>query len=505
MHQVWSGSSPYDIFPEENHGGMITYADRRNVRDPFQQCNRITAFAESKELRDSDEKSWELSENRFEWHLNTEPPPQDRKENALESFQRKVRQLAVHMRVTQKEAQQALIRCKHDRNQARLLLEDLKIHNRNEPMTSTWCAPRTPSLHHKRLIDRSRDPFIPSYNFESFSPPTGTTRVRFSHNYHNGPRPYYPQTNKSPYAMIRDAFGPEYNRFYSCFSKYKDKMTTAGVGQTGIFVGGRARFKKERRDLGGFAEYAREILAGVEARRKINPKTFLDLGAAPGGMATALFETFPNGLRGWGVSLPATEGGFPIAFVNSHYNVIYKDCTLRPPLAVDPLKDVPLVDLVICDTTVMGYDKKTNFKADIYILKQKLLSRSLGAGLRKLKIGGALLIRLQMQPSLFSLRVHSFLFDHFEGFASVKPLKLFHMSREYYLLCTGFKGFCQGKENTRNDPTDRLITWACRDGNDDPQEINWLLQTYTPTLLSLLRHCWRASKDCLTERLERMK
>merc|ERR1711879_948718 len=218
-------------------------------------------------------------------------------------------------------------------------------------------------------------------------------------------------------------------------------------------------------------------------------------------MASALFENFGTGiggeyaLRGYGVSLPASEGGFPVSFMNSNYSTVYKDCTLGPPNE-DPIKHVPMVDLVVCDTTVMGYDKKTNFRNDIYLLKQELLARSLGAGLRKLKPGGSLLIRLQMQPSLFSLRVHSFLFELFDHFASVKPLKLFHMSREYYLLCRGFKRGNDGEFN----PTDELVAWGRRD-SDDPEEVLGLLAKHGSRLISLLTHCWSASQSFLSNRL----
>merc|ERR1719336_2911460 len=121
---------------------------------------------------------------------------------------------------------------------------------------------------------------------------------------------------KSPYALVRDAFGPNYNAFYATFSKYKENIEN-----------GKLLPRKERRDLLGFAEYAREILSGVGAAKKIKPRLFLDLGAAPGGMASALFETFGGdaagggstptdgdpALRGWGISLPASEGGFPVS------------------------------------------------------------------------------------------------------------------------------------------------------------------------------------------------
>lgn len=410
-----------------------------------------------------------------------------RSENALESFQRKTRSLAFELGVPEATVKQALIKCKHDPEKAKEYLNML------DPVT---LPPNSPPTHvdlypqcHNQLSYKLRQsprfhPKLPADSgygvpdFYDHSPPHG---------------PMYEQVpNKSPYAICRDAFGPEYNTFYATFSSYKDKISRHELWP-----------RKEKRDLGGFTEYAKEILRGVKAKDVMSPLTFLDLGAAPGGMASALFDTFyGRKLRGFGVSLPSSEGGFPVSFTNRDYNVVYRDCTDGPAKGrPDALAHVPFVDLVVCDTTVMGFDKKTNFRADIYVLKQELLSRSLGASFRKLRRGGCLLIRLQMQPSLFSLRIHAFLFEHFEEFSSVKPLKLFHMSREYYLLCQGFK-------REPYDPTLKLVKWAHIDANENPAEAMRerkvamsLTSHYRNRMVTLLRHCWKASHDFLTARL----
>jgi len=101
--------------------------------------------------------------------------------------------------------------------------------------------------------------------------------------------------------------------------------------------------------------------------------SFLDLGCAPGGFSGRLLEEHP-GAKGFGVTLPAEAGGFPILLNDQRFQV--QSCDLMGLNSPQDLECSTEVDIVIADAQDLG--RRTN------PLNQQKLRDSRGRGRSKL-------------------------------------------------------------------------------------------------------------------------
>ena len=176
------------------------------------------------------------------------------------------------------------------------------------------------------------------------------------------------------------------------------------------------------------------------------PIRFLDIACAPGGFSQYLLDHFPQS-EGFGITLPETHGGFPLAIQAhppSRYKVCYFDL-LSPPMHPNPILP-DSVDLVIGDAQ---YFPRSQEASDSYIGRMAgtvtggrlgLLLREFIIALASLKSGGVFIFRFVGWEKIHAniLRLFFLCFDLFD---SVQPFKSEYQHTAdctFYAVCSKF-------------------------------------------------------------------
>jgi len=213
-------------------------------------------------------------------------------------------------------------------------------------------------------------------------------------------------------------------------------------------------------NLDRYLRYAIDIDEGVDYvghfQQKCNRNPlyscyFLDLGFAPGGMATLLLESAPNAY-GIGVTIPSENGGYavPDSLLNHRkFTCIGRDVEeLATMTKTQMMKALNVTaqtfegfDLVICAITPFNDPSKESLDKTLFgINKWRLLYAQLVLAFSFLREGGLLLNRHKLSYRICDTQLIYTLLSRFAGFVPTKPKSQFAIRRTFWTLWQGWKG-----------------------------------------------------------------
>jgi hypothetical protein len=231
------------------------------------------------------------------------------------------------------------------------------------------------------------------------------------------------------------------------------------------------RFLRYAADIDNGTNYAAKAAAVANLNQDF---CFLDLGFAPGGMVALLLDAHPK-IRGIGVNLAPEKGGnvYPLfldhVYENETFLQAYKRCqnqdleSMVGNLSFSGDKRFKSIEMDVIELAQSGLDllnlegfKVNNAGLDLCIvgittsgsnqegemdeldLKNLLHFAQLLLGLKFLKPGGQLLIRLHLGLRLVDLHILALLLECFENHVVTKPYSEFAMRKTIWLHCDGY-------------------------------------------------------------------
>jgi hypothetical protein len=174
---------------------------------------------------------------------------------------------------------------------------------------------------------------------------------------------------------------------------------------------------------------------------------FLDIACAPGGFSQYLLDHFPAS-RGYGITLPAELGGFPIAvrtFPMNRFKTCYFDLLshpMSPPPTIPELVDVAIGDAQYFPRSQEALEEYNGRKAGTVTGgRLGLLLREFVIAFDSLREGGIFIFRFVVWEKVH-VNILRLFFLCFELFEDVKPFKSEYQHTAdctFYAVCSGFK------------------------------------------------------------------
>ncbi|KAG6830984.1 hypothetical protein H0H92_013456 [Tricholoma furcatifolium] len=183
------------------------------------------------------------------------------------------------------------------------------------------------------------------------------------------------------------------------------------------------------------------------------PIEFLDLGCCPGGFSSSVLDKNPAA-KGFGISLPVTEGGHEFALELKHhcrFDLTYANATyyqLGPSMIDDPCL-LPIPDRISArsfDIAILdGHQLRTQTSALPWDHNRLLISQLI-LSLKAVKRGGTIMIKLSLPHKPFAAKI-LYMFKIISYKLCCWKPKSMHANRGTFYAVA--KGVGKGQENSR--------------------------------------------------------